>query len=533
MSVRFDLDGTVHCYSVRYNYKQARNLVAYGFGKSGPWSSEYANAFTENFATGNKYQYVTYFGSSSGSNMCSQSMPIPIANHKYYGAIHFKSSSGFSAADARFEWYHTDGDTNNNLTFAQKNFSTNGQWVILSAIVQAGSNPNTGAWNIRNFMVAPNNTSAYSSRAMIIDLTDTFGAGNEPSKEWCDNNILENSTFLIGVVYAVPLNTTYFSESSWHTAAWYNYLSLNSNWEPRECMFYCGPSDDKNEGYLTTKLSYSLYKNYKYYGSMLTKQDSYNDNTSYDCYFPIAEPLLGTVKAVWASDFNGGGGMTTWKRRTMFNNRTSFSTEYYPIRYDYNNLKDTSGVRFTDVNMTNVNNVVNSYNYQFGQSISINDVNREWCDRWVQGYNWSMLRIKDHKNTSIEFARGVKEMKRTSATYYTKAQMDSWATLSTDTWGAVINGSELKLGERAFMNVIRSDDNVPCRFVVLVKGISGQTITTQNLGYGPEGSTWWNATLERDDIVCNDIEIRPEINYIKFDNTGTLTCKKLIKDTAY
>ena len=24
---------------------------------------------------------------------------------------------------------------------------------------------------------------------MIIDLTETFGIGNEPSKEWCDKNI--------------------------------------------------------------------------------------------------------------------------------------------------------------------------------------------------------------------------------------------------------------------------------------------------------------------------------------------------------
>lgn len=31
--------------------------------------------------------------------------------------------------------------------------------------------------------------SMYYDGAMLIDLTESFGAGNEPSKEWCDNNI--------------------------------------------------------------------------------------------------------------------------------------------------------------------------------------------------------------------------------------------------------------------------------------------------------------------------------------------------------
>jgi hypothetical protein len=29
----------------------------------------------------------------------------------------------------------------------------------------------------------------YFGNVMAINLTKVFGAGNEPSKEWCDNNI--------------------------------------------------------------------------------------------------------------------------------------------------------------------------------------------------------------------------------------------------------------------------------------------------------------------------------------------------------
>ena len=36
------------------------------------------------------------------------------------------------------------------------------------------------------------------------------------------------------------------------------------------------------------------------------------------------------------------------------------------------------------------------------------------------------------------------------------------------------------------------------------------------------------------DIVCNDIEIRPELNKVIFDgNTGTIKCKKLVRSQSY
>ena len=47
------------------------------------------------------------------------------------------------------------------------------------------------------------NTIAYIDDAMLIDLTAAFGAGNEPTQEWCDTNIkyLKNSwSFLLILV---------------------------------------------------------------------------------------------------------------------------------------------------------------------------------------------------------------------------------------------------------------------------------------------------------------------------------------------
>ena len=43
-------------------------------------------------------------------------------------------------------------------------------------------------WVIRNFQRMTNDVS-YTDALIIVDLTETFGSGNEPSIEWCDENI--------------------------------------------------------------------------------------------------------------------------------------------------------------------------------------------------------------------------------------------------------------------------------------------------------------------------------------------------------
>ena len=94
-------------------------------------------------------------------------------------------------------------------------------------------------------------------------------------------------------------------------------------------------------------------------------------------------------------------------------------------------------------NIINVATNITQYNNYNGTSITINDVNKEWCDRWIDGRSSPIIHIKDPANTSIKF----------------------------------------------------------------------------NTAY---------------DIVCNDIEIRPELNKIVFDGvTGTIKCKKLVRAQVY
>ena len=146
-------NNTITCNTVRYNYKQTRNLVADNGYTYGHWDLGGCSIVTSQEAKSfSKYQLR--FPSGNGLYMTTQPMPTPVANHKYYGGLLWKTTgSSFSIGDGRFEWYHTDGDANNNLTFAVKNTPTNNNWVKLSAILQAGPSPTQGQWIIRNFIV--------------------------------------------------------------------------------------------------------------------------------------------------------------------------------------------------------------------------------------------------------------------------------------------------------------------------------------------------------------------------------------------
>lgn len=102
MSITFGHDGTLYCNTVKYNWKQARNLIADGC---------YANisgvfSLMGSASTANGQGYKTYrsFYFPAKSSQIEQNLPTPIANHKYYGACRWKTAgSSFSVGDARFE----------------------------------------------------------------------------------------------------------------------------------------------------------------------------------------------------------------------------------------------------------------------------------------------------------------------------------------------------------------------------------------------------------------------------------------------
>lgn len=122
--------------------------------------------------------------SANTTAMVTLTLPTPTAGHKYYGRCYQKSPAGSTFLDNRFEYYSSD-DVGQLMVFANMT-DTNNEWILSSAISSVDSP--SGTWQLRSFTV--NGTAeAYRKELMIVDLTEAFGSGNEPDKNWCDINI--------------------------------------------------------------------------------------------------------------------------------------------------------------------------------------------------------------------------------------------------------------------------------------------------------------------------------------------------------
>ena len=442
MSIIFGHDGTLYCNTVKYNWKQARNLIADGCYANTSGTFRLING--ANIATDQGYKAYRSFHFPAKSSQIEQDLPTPIANHKYYGACRWKTAgSSFSVGDARFEWWCND-TTSGKLVFADKTMSTDGQWVLLSSI-KSLSSVASGSWMFRNFVVNPS-TESWCTRMMIIDLTDTFGAGNEPTKEWCDANIREHQTYVnFGSMLSTISNSNFSDIYSAQLGSYtfQKYLEWDVTYRPREYTVLFTSDTNQQEGYLMKKSNMAVIDTAEtYYASMETCCTGYPELHQYQCYWPVAEPSMGSVPLVEEALYNGGGGMQGWKRVSFFANRSSFGAVQAPMRWDFDNVGRASTTLSTGHQICKVSSNVTQYNEYNGTSIKVTDVNKEWCDRWIDNRGFSYVHIKDPHNTEIRIT--------------------------------------------------------------------------------PDS-----------EIICNDIEIRPEVNSITFRPDGTIVCKKLVKALSY
>lgn len=107
--------------------------------------------------------------------------PSLISSHKYYARIEVYQTTAAGSVD--LYWPIAEPSLFSGLSGPAN------QWNMLSTVVDRSSFSD-GSYQFR---VDYNNqgSTAYMwfDGLMLIDLTDTFGSGNEPSKDWCDANI--------------------------------------------------------------------------------------------------------------------------------------------------------------------------------------------------------------------------------------------------------------------------------------------------------------------------------------------------------
>lgn len=79
------------------------------------------------------------------------------------------------------------------------------------------------------------------------------------------------------------------------------------------------------------------------------------------------------------------------------------------------------------------------------------------------------------------------EATRASVSSYSKAALDGYVGLVNDTWGGITNASSLTKDKYYYIRVLVTDTNRYGKFCIRFKSYNGQTITTDNIGWGYDG----------------------------------------------
>lgn len=91
-------------------------------------------------------------------------------------------------------------------------------------------------------------------------------------------------------------------------------------------------STSSSESLIVTTDSYKIIKNHIYYVRVYIYQNTANDVGAMQCYWPIAEPLMGTCNT--NSSF-----VKKWQMMSWRNTRSNWSTgAYYQFRFDFENM---------------------------------------------------------------------------------------------------------------------------------------------------------------------------------------------------
>jgi len=161
-------------------YVYLKNLIPDSSVEQGNWT--YGQYSTSEKLYGSRSQY---FPAGAGKTQQIAISTMPIVGHKYYGRHYLKTNGEVTAVDCRFEWFAGDGE-GLNYVFGW-NRGNYPDWTMESSIVEVSA-VNGSSYVCRSFVVQGSNN-LWADGLMIIDLTEAFGAGNEPNKNWCDNNI--------------------------------------------------------------------------------------------------------------------------------------------------------------------------------------------------------------------------------------------------------------------------------------------------------------------------------------------------------
>lgn len=192
---------------------------------------------------------------------------------------------------------------------------------------------------------------------VLVDLTATFGAGNEPSKEWCDKYI----DYFEGSTTNLP-DAGMFVEN------------IDGETPPHSSCLRTWGSKYQNEVYFGIAKGLPYNAGHKYYASMDIY--GYANGQGYDLYWPETPPYPNV-----SADANGvlernkpdvvAG---TWQKASMILYNTSIASGKYRFRFDNDNVEvEGRTIRFTNLMLIDLTAA-------FGAG---NEPDLAWCDKYI------------------------------------------------------------------------------------------------------------------------------------------------------
>lgn len=157
-----------------------KNLIPDGIFTKAAWSG---GAQSTTHVKYGKYARKMTGTTSVAEALCTSSATIPLnPAHIYYARIEVYQESIVGSVDIYFPV--AEPSFLSGASISQAN-----TWQIVSG-VSGRSSFASGRYQIRFDFNNQNRAGAmWFDGAMLIDLTDIFGSGNEPTKDWCDKNI--------------------------------------------------------------------------------------------------------------------------------------------------------------------------------------------------------------------------------------------------------------------------------------------------------------------------------------------------------
>lgn len=166
---------------VRETTTNATNLLANASFENTGWSNcVYSTAYKK---YGN-YSCQLNGTETSQEILAVNSKTIQLDNsHIYYSRVEAYQTAKVGTLSWQTYWPIAEP------SFGLVYFGPVGQWNMYSLRIGRSSFTN-GSYQLRfDFDNRKNISTVYYDGGMLLDLTATYGTGNEPSKEWCDSNI--------------------------------------------------------------------------------------------------------------------------------------------------------------------------------------------------------------------------------------------------------------------------------------------------------------------------------------------------------